>query len=1257
MKTDTLKSDFSPTLTHTNQQSRSSTLQRLKGGMFQWRLLLLMHWFHSVMVLKAMIRAFRKKKNQQTIPSWHLPPQVLPVLIMRKSQFDVLSYKTSLESVKARLVIYQQNETVFEEDIKLLKLDVMLRDNALVDLRKKFKKAEQERDELKLKLDKFQTSSKNLSQLLASQTSNKTGLGYDNQVFNSTVFNCDEMFSSELDVNNESESEPMPTQKAPSFVQTSEHVKTPRPSVKPVEHPILDDNLRKDILKSRGHRHIWNRKACFVCKSLTQLIKDYDYYEKKMVQNPVRNHAMRGYHQHYARMSHPHPHRHVVPTIVLTRSRLVPLTTARPIITVVPHAKVQHQRPTKHGVTKAHSPKRRPINLRPSPTHNTECIVLYFDFKLSDDNHVLLRDPKENNMYNVDLKNIVPLGDLTCLFAKATLDESNNWHRRLGHINFKTMNKLVKGNLVRGLPSKVFKNNHTCVACKKGKQHRASCKSKPVSSVSQPLQRLHMDLFRPTFVKSRNKKSYCLVVTDDYSRFSWVFFLTTKDETSTILNTYITGIENQLNLKVKIIRSDNGTEFKNQDLNQLCGMKGIKREFSVARTPQQNRIAERKNKTLIEAARTMLADLLLPIPFWTEAVNTAYPLGKFDGKADEGFLVGYSISSKAFRVFNDPQNTDADTTFEVKEPESAIHVSLSSCEKTTKQDYKTKSEAKAKSPVDTPVLAIQPNSTNSTNTFSAAGPSNTANTDDDDAIGGKKPEFEGRKPESKVHVSPSSKFEDFFDDNINKVNAADSPVPVIGEILTNSTNTFSDVGLLNIVVSLTHGKYSHMDSSQYPDHPNMLELEDITYSDDEEDVCAEADFTNLETTITYSKPEDPNELFQNLLEDLKELAEYDNSPKQEIPPQDSDIRKLIREECCVEVFEEQKQSMEDTMLELVKIFRQKEFLCIHDNVEDLIESDLNSKLLSINSNSQRLDNKKEEVKNVVEQPAERRNRIEKSLQNLRVIRKSSISLKNSSQISSIHAVAPILSIKEPEYSPSMGYENSNTTLEKESDEIMKSGVEELVPILSENEVTLEDKREFYDDLEDVEYVEASLSYPEIVSVEEENKRREVATPLLMPMTLFPSMIRFALRLSPIRPDQERLINVLKNDIFDDSSNDPLLEEADLFLASDNSIPPGIENVVDDSEGDIRFIEELLIDDSILSHESSDSNFEDNPSVPRPPPEPPYAEFDAGEEISVVMNDKDEDVDYSSFIFVIFVKLFSFLSAESEDTILDPGISV
>nr|GEU47381.1 putative ribonuclease H-like domain-containing protein [Tanacetum cinerariifolium] len=148
-------------------------------------------------------------------------------------------------------------------------------------------------------------------------------------------------------------------------------------------------------------------------------------------------------------------------------------------------------------------------------------------------------------------------------------------HKGLGAV----LMQREKGNLARGPPSKIFENNHTCVAYQKGKQHKASCKSKLVNSVSQPLQILHMDLFGPTFIKSIMGKIYCLVVTDDYSRFSWVFFLAKKDETSGILKDFIIDIEDQLNHKVKIIRCDNRTEFKNYKMNQFYGIKGIKREF------------------------------------------------------------------------------------------------------------------------------------------------------------------------------------------------------------------------------------------------------------------------------------------------------------------------------------------------------------------------------------------------------------------------------------------------------------------------------------------------------------------------------------------------------------------------------------------------------------------------------------------------------------------------------------------------------
>ncbi|GJU30424.1 putative ribonuclease H-like domain-containing protein [Tanacetum coccineum] len=298
---------------------------------------------------------------------------------------------------------------------------------------------------------------------------------------------------------------------------------------------------------------------------------------------------------------------------------------------------------------------------------DTDCLVLSNDFKLPDESMVLLRVLRKHNLYTFNLNNLAPKENLPCLVAKASSDEAVKWHRRMAHVNYKNMNKLVQDNLVRGLPPKLFKNDHTCVACCKGKQRKATYKAiTDVSSISLPLQLLHMDLFE------------------------------TKDETYSILKDFISLVENQLNKKVKAIRCDNGIEFKNAKFIALCGEKGIKRDYSNARTPQQNGVAERKNRTLIEAARIMLADSKLPTMFWTEAVSTAcyvlnrvlitHPhiktpytlltgktpsishfkpfgchvtilntsdhLGKFNGKADEGYLVGYSASNRAYRVYN-----------------------------------------------------------------------------------------------------------------------------------------------------------------------------------------------------------------------------------------------------------------------------------------------------------------------------------------------------------------------------------------------------------------------------------------------------------------------------------------------------------------------------------------------------------------------------------------------------------------------------
>nr|GEV78849.1 ribonuclease H-like domain-containing protein [Tanacetum cinerariifolium] len=457
------------------------------------------------------------------------------------------------------------------------------------------------------------------------------------------------------------------------------HVKTPRQTVKDQDTCSQNPKVPKRdwtglMSKRLGLRYGYTRKACFVCGSFGHLIRDCDFHEKRMTKQvelnksknkvtcqrndrPVWNNVQRLNHQNK-----------FVPTAILTKTRRFPVNaakqkfssqatststvrkfnTARPIVNeIIP----------RNNVYKSHSPIRSPFNRTPAPkakfTNNkittagdktvsavggnqetavktsagcnwrskryywnkdnphqkkekgvidsgcsrhmtgnkaylveyqdfnggpvsfggskgqitgkgkirtkeldfedvyfvkelqhfnlyyvsqmydkknkvlftdTKCLVLSPDSKFFDENQVLLRVPRQNNMYSFNLENIVPSGGLACLIEKATVDESNKWHRRLGHVNIKNLNKLVKGNLVRGLPSKIFQNDHTCVACHKGKQHKAS----------------------------------------------W-----------------------------------------------------IKREYSNAITPQQNRVAERKNKTLIEAVRTMLAESFLPNTFWAKSVSTA----------------------------------------------------------------------------------------------------------------------------------------------------------------------------------------------------------------------------------------------------------------------------------------------------------------------------------------------------------------------------------------------------------------------------------------------------------------------------------------------------------------------------------------------------------------------------------------------------------------------------------------------------------
>ncbi|GJT05169.1 putative ribonuclease H-like domain-containing protein [Tanacetum coccineum] len=540
-----------------------------------------------------------------------------------KSEFNLATYKRGFASVEEQLVFYKKNEVMFCDQIAVLKRDTSFKDSKINALKSEIEKLKKEKDSNEIKIDKFENASKSLDKLIRSQISdnNRKGVGFIS--YNVVPPPPTGLFApSTIDLSNSGLEEFQQPEfegygpKAGKSVckDTSNEVKK-TPNAPLARKPVKYAEMYRSQ-KPRGNQRNWNNlksqqlegdfvmynKACFICGS-------FDHVE-----------AHCNYHQ---------------------REGMV-------------HLQKEDQRYVDSGCSR----------------HMTGNMSYLTDFKEFDRGYVTFRGrarggritskrtlknvPRKNNMYSVDMKNIVPKEILTCLVTKATLDESMIWHRRLGHINFKTINKLVKDNLMRGLPTKCFENDQTYITFLKGKQNKASCKSKILNSITQPLFMLHMDLFGPTFMISLMNKKYCLVVTDDYNKFMWVFFLASKDETSGIHKNFITEIENTVDKKVKIIRCDNGTEFKNRFMNKFCEKKGIKREFSVARTPQQNGVAKRRNMTLIEAARTITPALsfMRPFGYHVTILNTLDHLGKFDGKSDDGFFFGYSLTCKAFRVNN-----------------------------------------------------------------------------------------------------------------------------------------------------------------------------------------------------------------------------------------------------------------------------------------------------------------------------------------------------------------------------------------------------------------------------------------------------------------------------------------------------------------------------------------------------------------------------------------------------------------------------
>ncbi|KAJ9544634.1 hypothetical protein OSB04_024341 [Centaurea solstitialis] len=319
----------------------------------------------------------------------------------------------------------------------------------------------------------------------------------------------------------------------------------------------------------------------------------------------------------------------------------------------------------------------------------TRCCVRTFE------GQELIEGTRRSNLYTVNFQKQRPFTEV-CLLSKATFNQNVLWHRRLSHLNYATINQLAKTGLVTGLPSLRFTKEQLCSACEMGKIKKSSHKLKVEHNTSKPLQLLHMDLCGPMRVQSINGRKYVLVIVDDFSRYTWVNFLRSKDGASDIIISFIRNVQVRLQLPIQVIRTDNGTEFKNRKIDSFLDSVGITHTFSAARTPQQNGVVERKNRTLVEAARTMLTFSKLPLHFWAEAVastcftqnrslitkrfmktpyelvynrppsikffrvfgcecyvkNDKVNLDKFSPKGDEGVFIGYAKDSPSYRVYN-----------------------------------------------------------------------------------------------------------------------------------------------------------------------------------------------------------------------------------------------------------------------------------------------------------------------------------------------------------------------------------------------------------------------------------------------------------------------------------------------------------------------------------------------------------------------------------------------------------------------------
>ncbi|GJR89322.1 putative ribonuclease H-like domain-containing protein [Tanacetum coccineum] len=512
---------------------------------------------------------------------------------------------------------------------------------------------------------------------------------------------------------------------------------------------------------------------------------------------PVWNNAQRVNHQNFAKKTHPCAKKNLVPRAVLMKSGLVSINTARQVNTAHSKTTVNVARPMSYLSKTTHLTVKRPIH-------------------------------------------------------KNTTFKNSNIDQRVNTKKFNTARPKAVVNAVKG-------NNVNAVKASASWVWKSKTK---VLNHGNP----QIDLQDQGVIDSgcsRHMTGNMSYLTD-YEEIEDMLLLEgtpkegksqEKDETSGILKSFITGIENLVDHQVKVIRCDNGTEFKNKEMNKFCEMKGILRQFSVARTPQQNGVAERKNRTLIETARTMLADSKLPTTFWAEAVNTSCyvqnrvlvvkPHNKTSYELFHGFFVGYSLNSKAFRVFNS-RTRIVEENLHIKFSESTPNVVGSGPDWLFDIDALTKTMN-----YESIVAGTQYNGFAGTKASDNAGQARKETEPVKDYIllplwtidppfsqDPKSSHDDGSKPSSddgkKVDEDPrkdSKSNDQEKEDNVNS---------------TNNVNAAS-INEVNVVGGKT--------SIELLDDPNIPTLEDYSIFDfikDDEDDGVEADINNLDTTIQVS---------------------------------------------------------------------------------------------------------------------------------------------------------------------------------------------------------------------------------------------------------------------------------------------------------------------------------------------------------------------------------------------------------------------